>query len=133
MLESKPGYHREAYLFLREALEYTQHHKKERAEIRHVTGRELLDGVRDYALKLFGPMALNVLNEWGVQTCEDIGRIVFNMVDHNLLRKNEQDSFEDFKGGYVFEQAFREPYLPANPRKSLEPEKKPADLDYTST
>ncbi len=108
-------YHREAYLFVREALDHTQKTmvKDARGRLRHVTGQELLGGIRDYALAQFGPMAMMVLNEWGVRQCRDFGEIVFNMVEIGLLAKTEKDSREDFDGGYDFYEAFRTPYLPA--------------------
>jgi len=59
-------------------------------------------------------MALMVLNEWGVTRGEDFGEIVFNMVDTGLLGKTEKDSRDDFKGGYDFNEAFRQPFLPEN-------------------
>jgi len=76
-------YHREAYLFVREALEYTQKTtgRDKRGRIRHVTGQELLGGIRDFTLEQFGPMAMTVLEEWGIHQCEDFGEIVFNMVE----------------------------------------------------
>ncbi len=112
--EQDPRYHLEAYLFLREALDYTQKllGQDKKPEPRHVTGQELLSGIRDYALAQFGPMAMAVLNDWGVQSCSDFGEIVFNMVDHGLLSKTETDSRDDFKGGYDFDQAFRQPFRP---------------------
>jgi uncharacterized repeat protein (TIGR04138 family) len=58
-------------------------------------------------------MALMVLEDWGLRSCEDVGEIVFNMVDAGLLAKTEQDSREDFKSGYCFEEAFRKPCLPS--------------------
>ncbi len=110
-----PRYHRDAYLFLREALDHTQKiaGKPKHDEIRHVSGQELLSGIRDYALRQFGPMALTVLNEWGVTRCEDFGEIVFNIVETGLLAKTEKDSPHDFQHGYDFEEAFRKPFLPA--------------------
>src|SRR5262245_61140181 len=99
-------YHREAYLFLREALEHTQKGLGggQKTEPRHVTGQELLHGVREHALAQYGPMAKAVLEEWGVHACEDFGEIVFNMIDHGLLSKTTNDSRDDFKGGFDFEQ-----------------------------
>lgn len=115
ILEKDKRYHKEAYLFLREALEHTQKTiGRKRKEIRHITGQELLEGIREFALEAFGPMSLDVLADWGLHSCEDFGQMVFLMVDHNLLRKTEQDSIEDFKNGYDFEEAFRKPFLPAN-------------------
>lgn len=107
-------FHREAYLFLREALDHTQKKLTEgkKNEPRHVTPQELLDGLKTYALAQFGPMAKTVLNEWGVHACEDFGEIVFNMVDQGLLSKTETDSREDFKGGFDFDEAFCKPFRP---------------------
>jgi uncharacterized repeat protein (TIGR04138 family) len=115
MVEQHPRYHRDAYLFLREALEFTQKSvgKSNRNQVRHITGQELLNGIREYALAVFGPMTITVLEEWGVRSCEDFGNMVFQMIENNLLRKTDQDSPEDFKNGYSFEEAFRKPFLPA--------------------
>lgn len=109
-------FHREAYLFVREALDHTQKHvgKDNRGRIRHVSGQELLEGIRDYAQQQFGPMAMMVLEEWGVRSCQDFGEIVFNMVEINLLAKTERDSRSDFAQGYDFYEAFRRPYLPSS-------------------
>lgn len=110
-----PRYTREAYLFVREALDHTQKSlaKETRGRIRHVTGQELLGGIREYALSQFGPMAMFVLEEWGIHACEDFGEIVFNMVDIGLLAKTEKDSRADFSKGYEFTEAFRKPFLPS--------------------
>jgi uncharacterized repeat protein (TIGR04138 family) len=107
-------YTREAYLFVREALDHTQKTigKDARGRIRHVTGQELLEGIRDFALAQFGPMAMMVLEAWGIRTCEDFGEIVFNMVEIGLLAKTERDTRADFGGGYDFYEAFRRPFLP---------------------
>ncbi len=109
-------YGREAYRFVREALDHTQKMlgPPPRNEVRHVTGQQLLAGAREYALAQYGPMALSVLAEWGIRSGEDIGEIVFNMVETNLLAKTEQDTREDFRGGYDFEEAFRKPFLPSS-------------------
>ena len=109
-------YHRDAYVFVREALDHTQKmiaKNPKKNEIRHVSGQELLDGIRDHALQQFGPMALTVLQEWRIRCCEDFGELVFNMVEAKLLAKTEQDSREDFKVGYDFHDAFRKPFLPS--------------------
>jgi uncharacterized repeat protein (TIGR04138 family) len=109
-----PRFDREAYLFVREALDHTQKTigKDPRGRVRHVTGQELLQGIRDYALEQFGPMAITVLEEWGVRVCGDFGEIVFNMVENGLLAKTEKDSRADFQSGYDFKEAFRQPFLP---------------------
>lgn len=78
-----PRYPREAYLFVREALDHTQRTltKDRLGNIRHVSGQELLAGIRDFASTQFGPMAMMVLEEWGIRSCQDFGEIVFNMVE----------------------------------------------------
>jgi uncharacterized repeat protein (TIGR04138 family) len=124
-------YARDAYLFVREALDHTQKNvikaaresrsghetrKTEEVPVRHVTGQELLDGIRIYALDQFGPMVPTVFEEWGLHQCADFGEIVFNMVEIGLLAKTEKDSREDFKNGYSFDEAFRKPFLPESKR-----------------
>jgi len=111
-----PRYHREAYLFVREALEHTQKTiaRNPRGRIRHVTGQELLAGIRDFALQQFGPMTKTVLEEWGMRRCEDFGEIVFNMSAVGWLAKTSKDSRADFAGGYDFDDAFVKPFLPSS-------------------
>jgi uncharacterized repeat protein (TIGR04138 family) len=114
ILAKDPRYTREGYVFVREALDFTQQliGRENQGAIRHVSGQELLDGIRQYALKQFGPMATTVLEEWGIKSCPDFGEIVFNMVEADLLAKTEKDTRADFQNGYDFVTAFRKPYLP---------------------
>lgn len=114
ILAKDPRYQSEAYLFVKDALDYTQKlvAKPSRNEIRHVSGQELLEGIRAFALTQFGPMATTVFEEWGIRRCEDFGEIVFNMVEIGLLGKTEKDSRADFKDGYDFDTAFRKPFRP---------------------
>jgi uncharacterized repeat protein (TIGR04138 family) len=109
-------FHRDAYRFVRDALDLTkrQVHKENRegGEEKHVTGQELLEGIRQLALKEFGPMAVTVFEEWGVENCRDFGDIVFNMVEIRLLAKTENDTRDDFQNGYDFTDAFRKPFWP---------------------
>jgi uncharacterized repeat protein (TIGR04138 family) len=123
-----PRYHREAYLFVREALDHTQKTigKDPRGRIRHVTGQELLSGIRDFALQQFGPMAKAVLEAWGIHRCEDFGEIVFNMIDVGWLAKTSKDSRADFANGYEFDDAFRKPFLPKSKQTAQAPEAKSA-------
>lgn len=127
-------YARDAYHFLREALDHTQKRVNKSSRdarsgrsdkapeglpIRHVTGQELLDGIRAFAVEQFGPMVPTVFEEWGIRSCADFGEIVFNMVEIGLLAKTEKDSREDFRNGYDFDEVFRKPFLPENKRDSL--------------
>ncbi len=128
ILAKDPRFHRDAYYFVREALDFTQKHvsKEHRGRIRHVTGQELLDGIRQFALSQFGPMTLTVLDEWGVRQPSDFGEIVFNMVEIGLLAKTDKDSRADFERGYSFDDAFRKPFLPSNKLADKPADPKPA-------
>lgn len=111
-------YTREAYGFLKEALDFTMDkERKRKGQVvsktqRHVTGQELLEGVREYALDQFGPMAYTVLTSWGLERCEDFGEMVFNLIEYGVFSKNEDDSKEDFAAIYDFEEAFLKPFQP---------------------
>lgn len=112
-----PRYPREAYDFIREAVEFTQNaiRKANNNRLRHITGQELLAGIRTFALEQYGPMALTLFHEWGIRRCEDFGEIVFNLVDHGIFSKTESDRKEDFAGGYDFEEVFCKPFKPKQP------------------
>src|SRR3989338_1515490 len=101
--ESDARYRRDAYECIMEALTFTQ--KKFRRP-KHVTGEELLEGIREFLLDKFGPMTLSVLKYWGIKSTEDFGHIVFNLVDNKVLSKTEEDTVENFKNGYDFKEAF---------------------------
>ena len=106
----------EAYFFIQEAVTYTAGQLKRRGdnENQHITGEELLDGIRQHALAEFGPMARLVFGEWGIHCTEDFGNIVFSMISHNLLGGSEEDTINDFRDIYDFEKAFVEEFLPDN-------------------
>ncbi len=105
-------YDQDAYFFIREALDYTiqLRDKSARALGRHVSGQQLLEGARQYALQEFGPMAYRVLTHWGIHRSEDVGEIVFNLVNKGILGKTEHDRKSDFENGFDFEQAFIKPF-----------------------
>ncbi|MEM1058868.1 MAG: Minf_1886 family protein [Verrucomicrobiota bacterium] len=102
----------EAYTFIREGLDHTLKNLKRKGQgaNRHVSGQELLHGLKDYALYEYGPMAKMVLNSWGVTRCEHFGDIVFNLVGGGVLGKTDTDRPEDFKNGFTFDEAFVAPY-----------------------
>src|SRR5437660_6504685 len=128
ILASDPRYGRDAYVFLRDALDFTtkQQKKIKGVSVRHVTGPELLDGVRQYALKEFGPMVMTVFDSWGIHSCEDIGHMVFNLIGAGVFGKTEEDSIEDFKNVYDFEEAFVKPFAPVKAIASKPPPSLPA-------
>ncbi len=103
----------EAFLFVQQGLRYTidqiRRHEPDLPEQgRHVSGQELCLGLRDYASNQFGRLARLVLFRWRIRSTEDFGRIVFAMVEAGLMRKTEEDSLEDFRGVYEFDEAFEE-------------------------
>lgn len=116
-------YDRQAFCFIREALDFTTRslEKPEKGASHHVSGRELTDGIRRYALQEFGPMAATVFKEWGITQTEDFGKIVFMLVEAGKLGKTSEDKVEDFADGYDFHKAFVAPFLPdlnAEPEKT---------------
>jgi uncharacterized repeat protein (TIGR04138 family) len=114
--KADPRYDRDAYVFVREGLDFTlkslKKHTLTNPVQRHVSGQELLAGLRQHTLNEFGPMAKTVLEYWGIRRCEDFGEIVFNMVERGVLGKTENDSRADFRGGFDFDEAFVHPYRP---------------------
>ena len=113
ILDKDDRYHRDAYFFIREGLDYTQHKlakESNGSEPCHISGQELTNGLRQYAIDNYGPMSNTLLNEWGVYSTEDFGEIVFNLVENNLLAKTENDSRADFANGFDFNEAFVVPY-----------------------
>jgi uncharacterized repeat protein (TIGR04138 family) len=113
-----PRFDRRAYDFVRLGLDHTvkELRKKDttRAErSRHVSGPELLEGLRAYALDQYGPLAKTVLHSWGVRRCRDFGDIVFNLIEYNVFSKTENDRREDFSDIFDFDEAFVKPFQPA--------------------
>jgi uncharacterized repeat protein (TIGR04138 family) len=105
--ERNPRYHESAYLFVLSAL----HHVIEGLpEPRHISGRELAQGVRDLAIVRFGPMARTVLEHWGVRATTDVGEIVFALVECGILIKQDEDTPADFANVFDFDEAFEQDY-----------------------
>ena len=127
ILASDARYQGDAYVFLRDALDFTtkQQKKIKGATVRHVSGPELLEGVRQYALKEFGPLVMTVFDNWGIHSCEDIGNMVFNLIGAGIFGKTEEDSIEDFKNVYDFEEAFVKPFAPTKPQTAKPPSELP--------
>ena len=111
---SDPRYGKGAYYFIREALDHTlKTLEKDKSKNKgHVSGTQLLDGIRDFALDRFGPMTLTIMEHWNIRKCRDFGDIVFNLVDYGILGRTENDSLDDFEDGYNFLDAFEQPFLP---------------------
>jgi uncharacterized repeat protein (TIGR04138 family) len=105
--ERHPRYHETAYVFVLSALHYVL---SGLPEPRHITGRELAEGLRDLALERFGPMARTVLEFWGIRRTADMGELVFALVDCGILIKQEDDAPEEFENVFDFEEAFERDY-----------------------
>jgi len=98
-------YHERGYLFVLAALEFAQGRLPVR---RHLSGVELAWACRDFGLQQFGLLAPSVLGYWGISTTEDLGRIVFALIDVGLLARQDSDRLEDFDAVYDFAEVFRE-------------------------
>ncbi len=101
--EEDPRYKPDAYEFVMQALWFTQKRLDRKG---HISGRELLNGIREFGLDQYGPMAKTVLNHWGIAKTDDFGEIVFNMVENKLMGRTDKDSRDDFKNVYDFDEAF---------------------------
>jgi uncharacterized repeat protein (TIGR04138 family) len=101
--ERNPRFHARSYLFVLQALHSVI---QSLDEPRHISGRELTEGVRELALGRYGPMARTVLEHWGIHATDDVGRVVFAMVEQGILIKQDGDQPEDFADVFDFEEAF---------------------------
>ena len=136
LLQEDRRYRFEAYVFVFEALRYAQEVLQMGAEIpseplppqepedeepspeRHVTGQELCEAIRRYALEQYGYMAKTVLNSWGIHGTSDFGEIVFNLIRAGQMRKTPSDTRVDFDNVYDFDTALREKFKIAPPEAS---------------
>ena len=107
----------EAFLFVQQGLDQTVrnlHGEPDDEDIledpaeseRHVSGRQLCSGLRDFAVQQYGLMALTVMRYWGIHRCEDFGNIVFAMVDAGVMHKTDGDTIEEFQNVFDFKDAF---------------------------
>jgi uncharacterized repeat protein (TIGR04138 family) len=117
-------YKEDAYYFINEAVIFSAEYfsKPEFGTSKHLSGPELLDGIREFTLSEFGPMAAAVLNKWGLKTTLDIGHVVFNLIDEGVLSASPEDKLGDFSEVYDFQSAFIEPFEAEN--ENPEPLKK---------
>jgi uncharacterized repeat protein (TIGR04138 family) len=113
IVQRDPRYAYEAYEFVFAALAHTQtllgrapaeEPKAEDAPQHHVSGRELIEGIRDLAQREFGLMARTVFHLWGVDRTDDFGEIVFNLVEAQLMSKTDSDSRADFHNVFDLDQ-----------------------------
>lgn len=114
VLEKDRRYQSDGYQFLKEALDHTikSVRKDELIEHRHVSGPELLDGLVEFAKSKYGPMAVAVLESWGIREGEDVGAMVFNLIEVGAFGRSEDDRPEDFHGVVDLREALLAPYRP---------------------
>ena len=123
IVQRDPRFEPDAYLFLKEALDFTVKRSKENSEDdanRHVSGPELLKGFRDCALEQFGPMASTLLREWGIEECRHVGEMVFSLIGEQVFGKQDSDTLDDFTNIYQFKEAFEDSFLPGSQLKASE-------------
>ena len=108
LLRNDRRFDAEAYNFIYEALDFTLKNVVSQGSgcSQHVKGQELLEGVKRYSIDQFGCLAQTVLEAWGVKNTGDFGRMVFNLVEYDLMGKQDGDRLEDFEDLYDFEEAF---------------------------
>ena len=114
IIENDSRFHPDAYIFINDAVKFTIDNINMRADRsnRHISGKELLDGIKDFAMSKFGPMSYEVLSSWGLEDSLSIGYVVFNMVDYKLLGKSNNDSITDFDNSYNLREELSSPFLP---------------------
>lgn len=105
-LQPDPRYRVEAYQFVRDALAFATELFEKKTAPKHLSGQELCEGIRQYAVDQFGYLAKPVLNSWGVTTTGDFGEIVYDMIEQKFMDKSESDRREDFDDQYDFDEAF---------------------------
>ena len=127
LLSEDTRYKFEAYQFIREALQYA-HENLDLPDVeevtdvpfgepqpKHVTGQQLCESCRCYALEQYGYLAKMVLGRWGIESTSDLGELVYNLIRIEQMRKSETDRREDFDNVYDFETAF-EPEFEFSPK-----------------
>ena len=114
IMKREQRYDGQAYFFLKEALDFTLKRflDESSGRNRHVSGKELLEGFRDYALEQYGPMAATLMEEWGIKQSRDVGNMVFRLIEEQVFGKQDSDKPQDFEGLFDLDQALRAPFLP---------------------
>ncbi|MDR3228796.1 MAG: hypothetical protein LBT53_05225 [Puniceicoccales bacterium] len=119
IIASDPRFARGAYYFVRTGLDHTvkgmtKSTKPPKAGVprSHVTARQLLNGLCEFALEQYGPMSLTLFARWGITTTDDIGAIVFNLIEANILGRSNTDSRDDFKNTLDLKSELHSPFTP---------------------
>ena len=120
LLRDDPRYKLDAYQFIRESLQFAHENLDRVGPLgygptdqpdvdapRHLTGQQLCEACRLYAIDQYGYLAKMVLANWGLTSTSDFGELVYNLIRIEQMRKNESDQREDFNDVYSFEEAFQ--------------------------
>jgi uncharacterized repeat protein (TIGR04138 family) len=122
IVEHDPRYCAEAYEFVSNAVTYTAKMLNKSGASKHISGKELLDGVKVFAQQEYGPLAGEVLRNWGLRDGTSVGNVVFNMVNSHLLGKSDKDSLEDFRIGFDVDKDFPTAFeKKAEPSRTISP------------
>jgi uncharacterized repeat protein (TIGR04138 family) len=112
----RPKFHRNVEPFLFDALRRAQS-RLGRAHIgnacdptAHISGPELLESIREFALERFGLMARTVFHCWSIHSTDDFGRVVFELIERGEMSKTDSDQLADFCNVYDFEEALDNQY-----------------------
>ena len=107
-------YHAKALKFVFEGLAETIDRIRKEEGItdvpRHITGQELAWGLSNIACKQWGRLAGMVLRQWGIKSTRDFGEIVYLMIEHEWMTRQDTDSIEDFNNVYDFDRVFEKEY-----------------------
>jgi len=119
LLQEDQRFKLEAYQFVRDGLQYAQEvlqlgEKRPTSQPssegpkveQHLTGQQLCEAIRQYAIGQYGLLAKTVLNSWGLHTTGDFGEVVYNLIRVGLMKKSKSDRREDFDDCYDFDTAF---------------------------
>jgi uncharacterized repeat protein (TIGR04138 family) len=123
LLHRDRRYQFDAYVFVFEALRYAQQKlgvgnpaddelDPDEEEEHHVSGQQLCEAIRHYAVQQYGLLAKRVLNHWGIHSTSDFGEIVFNLIDIGQMRKTDADRREDFDDVFDFDAGLRDAFVP---------------------
>ncbi|MBQ6923478.1 MAG: hypothetical protein IJQ73_02435 [Kiritimatiellae bacterium] len=108
-----PRYPAEAYYFIRDGFEYVARDLEEKEGApRHLSGRELADGLKEFALDEYGPMAFFTLGQWNIHRTADFGELVYNLIRMGRFSQNKGDKKSDFNDLYDFDEVFNGPFRP---------------------
>ena len=126
LVEDVGLYPPEAYEFIQKGLSFTVQRvhgeikeaeaaESKAAEVsRHISGQQLCEGLRDFALQQWGMLARTVLRRWNITSTLDFGRMVFALIEAGQMQKTDEDAVEDFKDVFEFKRAFETSYrIPA--------------------